>query len=245
MREEICSLINGTFYEGKLESSPEIRSRPPIYSNFTLVEPPQLNRILDPAVVIGLLDVEGVEEYRGMTTYNQANLTVDQLLLQALQSAGLNLNQIGIITPYKEQQRLLAKTIGRTECIGTVHSFQGQERDLIILDLVRANPRKEIGFTRQPNQLNVALSRARQKLIIITNLHTYEGHEQFDDILRRIQALPNTRIEHVTARELGITLPAYRRREEIQITPDLANVTEPDEQPPAPIVPAGDYFDVY
>jgi CRISPR/Cas system-associated exonuclease Cas4 (RecB family) len=245
MREEICNLINGTFYDGKLESSPEIRNRPPLYTNMTPIEPTQLNRVLDPSVVIGLIDVEGIEEYRGMSTYNQTNLAVDLRMLEALQSAGLALNQIGIITPYKEQQRLLAKTIGRNECIGTVDSFQGQERDLIILDLVRANPRREVGFTLQPNRLNVALSRARKKLIILTNLQTYQGHERFDEILRRIQSLPNTRIEHVTAEELDIKLPTYRKREEIQITPNLSNVTEPDEQNPTPIAPAGAYFDVY
>jgi CRISPR/Cas system-associated exonuclease Cas4 (RecB family) len=246
MREEICSLINGTFYEGKLESSPEIRSRPPLYTNFTPVELSQLNRILDPSVVIGLVDVEGVEEYRGMSTYNQANLTVDLRLFEAFQSAGLTLNQIGIITPYKEQQRLLAKAIGRTECIGTVDSYQGQERDLIILDLVRANPRREVGFTLQPNRLNVALSRARKKLIILTNMQTYQGYAIFDEILRRIQSLPHTQVEHASANELGIKIPTYRRREEIQTTPDLSNVTEPDEQPPTPIpTQSGDYFDVY
>jgi superfamily I DNA and/or RNA helicase len=245
MREEICSLINGTFYEGKLDSAPEIRSRPPLYANFTPVEPSQLNRILDPSLAIGVIDMEAVEQYRGMSTYNQANLTVDMRLLEALRSAGLNLNQTAIITPYKEQQRLLAKAIGRTDCIGTVDSYQGQERDLIILDLVRANPHREIGFTLQPNRLNVALSRAREKLIIITNMQTYQGHQKFDEILRRIQSLPNTRIEHVSADQLGITLPTYRRREEIQIILDLSNVTEPDEQPPTPIAPAGDYFDVY
>lgn len=245
MRKEICDLINHTFYNGKLESSPTILSRPPLYTTPPQIEPAQLNRILDPSVAIGLIDVEGVEEYRGMSTYNQANLNVDQRLLRAFQSAGLSVNQIGVITPYKEQQRLLAKTIGRTECIGTVDSFQGQERDLIILDLVRANPNREVGFTLQPNRLNVALSRAREKLIILTNMQTYQGHEEFDLILQRIQSLPNTRIEHVTANELGITLPTYRRREEIQITPDLSNITEPTERPPAPIAPTGGYFDVY
>jgi hypothetical protein len=245
MREEICNLINESFYEGRLESSPEIRNRVPLYTHVNPVEPPQLHRILDPSIAIGLVDVEGMEQYRGMSTYNQANLAVDLRLLNALQSAGVTPNQIGIITPYKEQQRLLARALRRTDCIGTVDSYQGQERDLIILDLVRANPRREVGFTLQPNRLNVALSRARQKLIILTHLPTYEGHAQFDEILRRIQALPNSRVEHVTATELGITLPAYRRREEIQIIPDLTNVTEPDDRPPAPIAPAGDYFDIY
>jgi DNA replication ATP-dependent helicase Dna2 len=244
MREEICSLINSTFYEGRLDSAAQIQERPPLYSNVVSPEPAQLARILDPSTVIGVLDVEGVEEYRGMSTYNQANLQVDMRLLEALQSAGLTPTQIGIITPYKEQQRLLAKAIGRTESIGTVDSFQGQERDLIILDLVRANPHKEVGFTLQPNRLNVALSRAREKLIILTNLATYEGHERFNGILNRIQSLPHTRIEHLTADELGIRLPTYRRRAEIQIIPDMSAVAEPDEQPPAPIAPAGDYFDI-
>lgn len=244
MREEICTLINGSFYEGKLDSAPQIRTRPPLYTDISTVQPSQLNRILDPSVAIGVVDVDGVEQYRGLSTYNQANLAVDLRLLEGFQSSGLNLKQIGIITPYKEQQRLLAKAIGRTECIGTVDSYQGQERDLIILDLVRANPRREVGFTLQPNRLNVALSRAREKLIVLTNMQTYQGHARFDEILHRIKTIPNTRIEHVTADELGIKLPTYQRREEIKITPDLSNLTEPDEQPSTPITPPGDYFDI-
>jgi DNA replication ATP-dependent helicase Dna2 len=79
MREEICNLINGTFYEGKLESSPEIRSRPPLYTNFTSVEPSQLNRILDPSVVIGLIDVEGVEPQRQLGEFHCKRVYVDSV----------------------------------------------------------------------------------------------------------------------------------------------------------------------
>jgi DNA replication ATP-dependent helicase Dna2 len=245
MREEICNLINATFYNGRLDSATQIRERTPLYRDIPSVDPPQLARILDPSTVIGVIDIEGVEEYRGKSIFNQANLRVDLRLLAALESAGLTSNQIGIITPYKEQERLLAKALGRTESIGTVDSFQGQERDLIILDLVRANPHGEVGFTLQPNRLNVALSRAREKLVIITNLTTYQGDERFNDILNRIQSLPHTRIERLTAGELGIRLPTYRRREEAGIVPDMSGVAEPEhEQPPAPIAPAGDYFDI-
>jgi CRISPR/Cas system-associated exonuclease Cas4 (RecB family) len=246
MREEICRLINDTFYEGKLQSAPQIQDRPPLYTNQPQVQPEQLARILDPDTVIGVIDVDGVEEYRGMSTYNQANLQVDLRLLQALESAGLKPNQIGIITPYKEQQRLLVKAVGRTESVGTVDSFQGQERDLIILDLVRANPDRQVGFTLQPNRLNVALSRAKHKLIIITNVQTFRGHSGFDEILQRIQALSHTRTEHVTASQLNIKLPAYKPRTEIRIIPDMSGVAEPEnEHPPAAIAPPGDYFDIY
>jgi superfamily I DNA and/or RNA helicase len=244
MREEICNLINSTFYDGKLDSAAQIRERPPLYKSIQPVEPVQLARILDPSKAIGVIDVEGVEEYRGMSTFNQANLQVDLRLLEALKSTGLT-QRIGVITPYKEQQRLLAKAIGKTENIGTVDSFQGQERDLIILDLVRANPHKEVGFTLHPNRLNVALSRAREKLIILVNLATFEGHQKFEEILSGIESLPNTCIEHVTAKELGIKLPTYKQRVEIQIVPDMSGVAEPEhEQPPAPITSPGDYFDI-
>ena len=246
MREEICRLINSTFYGGKLQSAPQVQNRPSLYTNQPEIQPEQLARILNPKTVIGVIDVEGVEEYRGLSTYNQTNLQVDLRLLEALESAGLNPNQIGIITPYKEQQRLLVKALDRTESVGTVDAFQGQERDLIILDLVRANPDGQVGFTLQPNRLNVALSRAKQKLIIITNLQTFQGHQQFDQILQRIQSLQYTQTEHVTANQLNIKLPTYKPRAEIRIIPDMSGVTQPeDEQPPAPIAPQGDYFDIY
>jgi superfamily I DNA and/or RNA helicase len=246
MRDEICRLVNDAFYGGKLQSATQVQNRPPLYTVQPKIQPEQLARILGPEVVIGVVDVEGVEEYRGMSTYNQTSLQVDLRLLQALESVGLKPNQIGIITPYKEQQRLLVKALGRTESVGTVDSFQGQERDLIILDLVRANPDRQVGFTLQPNRVNVSLSRAKQKLIIITNLQTFQGHPQFDQILQRIQTLPHTQTEHITANQLNVKLPVYKPRAEIRIIPDMSGVAEPEnEQPPAPITPPGDYFDVY
>lgn len=246
MRREICDLIDNTFYGNRLESAPQIHNRPTLYKKIEHVEPSQLNRILDPKVVIGIIDVEGVEEYRGTSTFNQVNLEVDLRLLNALKSTGITDNQIGLITPYKEQQRVLTKALGRGNIVGTVDSYQGQERDVIILDLVRANPHHEVGFTLQPNRLNVALSRAREKLIIVMNMETYKVHKEFNEILTRIQNYPHTHTEHLTANDLGITLPAYKYRAEIQILPDFSGLAEPqDQQPPVPIAPAGDYFEVY
>lgn len=245
MREEICRLINDTFYEGKLQSATQIQDRPPIYTGHPQIQPEELTRILNPETVIGVIDVEGVEEYRGMSTFNQANLQVDLRLWKAFAAVGLKPNQIGIITPYKEQQRLLVRALANAESVGTVDSFQGQERDLIILDLVRANPDRQVGFTLQPNRLNVALSRAKQKLIIITNLQTFQGHPLFDQILERIRTFPHTQIDHATASQLNISLPKYKPRAEVRIIPDMSHVTEPEVEPPAPIAPAGDYFDVY
>lgn len=88
-----------------------------------------------------------------------------------------NIN-FGIITPYKAQASLIRqilkshpffKQIRRAVTIGTVDGFQGQERDVIIISLVRANPENTIGFLSDLRRMNVAMTRARMKLIIIGN----------------------------------------------------------------------------
>jgi superfamily I DNA and/or RNA helicase len=247
MRRQICDLINDVFYDGSLLSSPTIAARPqiPLLNQGTGI--PQLDKTLDPTVPIAVIDVEGVEERRGYSILNQANLKVDCLLIASLSSAGLASGRIGVITPYKEQQRLLSATLSHAVDVGTVDSYQGQERDVIILDLVRANPGKEVGFTLDSNRLNVALSRARDKLVIVANLSTFQGHPQFDRVLSRISSLSGTLIERVTAQQLGIQLPEYRRKLQIQVRPAMVDrLKEPEEQPPAePIAPAGNYVDIY
>jgi len=246
MQKEICALINRKFYNGTLISAPTIEARPALPPPAQNTNLPQLDNALNPNVAIAVIDVEGVEEHRGYSFFNHANLEVDSRLVRSLKSVGLTKNRIGLITPYKEQQRLFSASLGNDADVGTVDSFQGQERDVIILDMVRANPERSIGFTLQPNRLNVALSRAREKLIIVTNLPTFQGHQQFEQVTEIIESLPNTRMEHITAEQLGICLPEYRRLMEIQVRPSMTDVSEPEDEPtPEPITPAGDYSDIY
>ena len=247
MQRQICDLINDVFYDGSLLSSPIIAARPQIPPLNQGTGIPHLDKTLDPTVPIAVVDVESVEERRGYSILNQANLKVDSLLVASLSSAGLVSGQIGVITPYKEQQRLLSATLSDSVDVGTVDSFQGQERDVVILDLVRANPGKEVGFTLDSNRLNVALSRAREKLVIVANLSTFNGHPQFDRVLNRIRSLSGTLVEHVTAEQLGIQLPEYMKKLEIQVRPVMVDrLNEPEEQPPAePVASAGNYVDIY
>lgn len=247
MHKQICDLINRIFYDNNLVSNPIIEKRPPLPVPTEPTGFHQLDRVLDPKIVITVIDVEGIEEYRGHSTLNRSNIEVDSILVNSLRSSGLTSNQIGVITPYKEQQMLLVPRIGNKADAGTVDSFQGQERDVIILDLVRANPDREAGFTLEPNRLNVALSRARDKLIIVADLQTFTGHPIFDKIVDYVRSLPNTCIEQITANQLGIKLPEYKKRMEIQIIPEMVDkISESPEQPASgPIPKKEDYFDVY
>ena len=92
---------------------------------------------------------------------------------------------IGIISPYRAQVHLLRhlvkqsavlKPFRRAITVGTVDGFQGQERDVIIISMVRANDTGEIGFLRDLRRMNVAITRARSKLIIIGDASTLTRH---------------------------------------------------------------------
>jgi len=77
---------------------------------------------------------------------------------------------MGIITPYAGQLRLIKHLLLKRELkveANTVDGFQGREKEVIILSFVRANPKGEIGFLKDYRRLNVALTRAKRKLILI------------------------------------------------------------------------------
>lgn len=92
---------------------------------------------------------------------------------------------VGLISPYRAQVQYLRGLIKRTPffkpfrhliSINTVDGFQGQERDVIIISLVRSNDDGNIGFLRDLRRMNVAMTRARMKLIIIGSVATLTRH---------------------------------------------------------------------
>ena len=92
---------------------------------------------------------------------------------------------IGIISPYQAQVYYLRQQLKKRSffapyksliTVNTVDGFQGQERDVIIISMVRANERGEIGFLGDLRRMNVAITRARMKLIILGNVATLSNH---------------------------------------------------------------------
>jgi len=104
-----------------------------------------------------------------------------------------NLNDIGIISPYKAQTTRLQEKITADEsfsdeikaklAINTVDSFQGQERDIIYIGLVRSNDNGEIGFLSDTRRMNVAMTRARKKLVIVGDSATIGQHPFYNSLL--------------------------------------------------------------
>ena len=91
--------------------------------------------------------------------------------------------RIGIIAMYKAQAEALNETTASKVEVGTVDSFQGREKDFIIVSCVRSNKKRSIGFLSNRRRINVALTRARYGLIIVGNETTLSKNSTFEKLL--------------------------------------------------------------
>jgi superfamily I DNA and/or RNA helicase len=180
MHEKIMSFSNEYFYHSRLQAHASVAQR-------TFSEKLSLDE--GPLVFIDTAGA-GYEEHQNESTKSTGNAEEAKFLIEHLKELAertpdfKNLS-VGIITPYQEQLKTLNEMIQRTKLhtfsnveIGTVDSFQGQERDIIYISLVRSNSRQELGFLKEYRRMNVALTRAKQKLIVIGDSVTL-GRDSF------------------------------------------------------------------
>ena len=174
MCDTIMQFPNQEFYGGRLESAPEVKYR----------------GILDwdtPVEWIDSADDNGGEITDGLSLANPAEAA---LTLQTLQRYFERIGKdrileeridVGIISPYKGQIRLLRQLLRKDRywrpfrsliTVNTVDGFQGQERDVIVISMVRSNAEGNIGFLHDLRRMNVAITRARMKLILIGDRST-------------------------------------------------------------------------
>lgn len=182
MNERIMRFSSDYFYDGKVQSAPSVQSRVIIDSD-----------IDSPVVWINTegmdCNEEFVQESFGRINKPEAALCIEQLKEYLLKVGHRRVLEehvdVGIISPYKAQVQYIRQ---RIKCdpffkpfrhlitINTVDGFQGQERDVIIISLVRANENGEIGFLKDLRRMNVAMTRARMKLIIMGDASTLTRH---------------------------------------------------------------------
>jgi hypothetical protein len=94
-------------------------------------------------------------------------------------------SQLAVIAPYAAQVRLLRQELIAPGLeIDTVDGFQGREKEAVLVSLVRSNPRGEIGFLADVRRMNVALTRARRKLIVVGDSATIGGHPFYQRLTR-------------------------------------------------------------
>ncbi|PZX51461.1 IGHMBP2 family helicase [Algoriphagus chordae] len=195
MPEVIMGFSNAQFYKGKLIA--DERTKTHVFSS--------------EESVIEWIDTAGAgysdqKELESLSTFNpeEALFAAKYLndLVERIGSDNFLQNDltIGLIAPYGAQVRRLRQLIFDSEdypslyavkeqiTIDTVDGFQGQERDLMMISLTRSNEKGEIGFLSDTRRMNVALTRAKRKLVLIGDSGTLTQNPFFDELLRYFEA---------------------------------------------------------
>ena len=201
MNEEIMRFSSDWFYGGRVESAPEVKYR----------------SILDLDVPMEWID-GSVEESEAESSKNfheefvgesfgRINRAEAELTLLTLEQYFSKIGKqrilderldVGIISPYRAQVQHLRRLISKREyfkpfrqliTVNTVDGFQGQERDIVLISLVRSNDEGQIGFLRDLRRMNVAITRARMKLIIIGDRQTMTSHPFYRRLYEYVEAL--------------------------------------------------------
>ena len=191
MSDPIMQFTNREFYGGLLQSAPEVKYR----------------GILDWDTAIDWIDTPDETEYReqqaddGQSRQNPAEAALTlQKLKEYFQKIGTDRIlyeklDVGIISPYRGQVTLLRrmlkqdafwKPFRRLITINTVDGFQGQERDIIVISMVRSNDTGEVGFLRDLRRMNVAITRARMKVLLVGHRPTLSRHPFYRRLLNYI-----------------------------------------------------------
>jgi ATP-dependent RNA/DNA helicase IGHMBP2 len=190
MNETLMRFPSDSKYEGKLVAAPEV-------AHHTLGELGVADDPLRPGALV-FIDTAGrgwEEERTGEdpSTKNPAQAERVAAELRRLLRRGLSPSQVAVITPYEAQARTLrgllaAERLAGLE-IGTVDGFQGREKEAIVVDLVRSNEDRQIGFLSDTRRMNVALTRARRFLLVVGDGATLAGHPYYDAFMRVVEQL--------------------------------------------------------
>ena len=182
MNDDILSFSNKKFYNGKLFSNPICAKR-------------TIDGLEDALIFI---DTSGCgfeekrnPESRSLTNEGEAFILREHFIQHKEKFQN---HSIGIISPYAEQVRFLRQMIQDNDIfrnmditVNTIDGFQGQEKDIIYISLVRSNDQNEIGFLKDQRRLNVAMTRARMQLVMIGDGATLSSATLYDELMQHVE----------------------------------------------------------
>lgn len=198
MNEKIMQFSSNEFYDGKLQAAASVRSH--------LLGDARMQTIL--STPLDFIDTAGCgfEEKLNGNTQSLSNEPEAKLLLDYLTKIYERLEiecthtvwelTVGIISPYKQQVMLMKEMLknysllmryGTQISVNTIDGFQGQERDIVAISLVRSNERNEIGFLKDLRRMNVALTRARKKLVVVGDSATLGSHHFYERWIQYVE----------------------------------------------------------
>jgi superfamily I DNA and/or RNA helicase len=201
MHQQIMAFSSERFYGGQLQAHARVRD-----AGLEAYDP-----CFAPDLPVEFLDTAGfgfleltIPESRSTANPEEADLLL-QRLVQLLKPYDTAAHQddpltIGVIAPYRAQINCLKDAIEVNEplggllqqrllSVGTVDSFQGQERDIIAISLTRSNHARDIGFLSDIRRMNVGMTRARRKLLLVGDSSTLSVHPFFKELLAFVERI--------------------------------------------------------
>jgi ATP-dependent RNA/DNA helicase IGHMBP2 len=168
MREAIAGFSSSYFYKGLLQTATDLANN---------------------GVHITFIDTAGsgyneVQGNNGMSLQNEGELSIVQKLIDM---ESLNFLKTAFISPYAGQVAAAKDRLPKEMRISTIDSFQGQEKEIIILSLVRSNDDGDIGFLKDYRRMNVAITRAKEQLYVIGDSATIGADSFYNSFLIYIE----------------------------------------------------------
>jgi superfamily I DNA and/or RNA helicase len=188
MNEKIMNFSSRKFYGGKLIADGSVK-------NHTLADLPGVRSAPETTESFLYIDTAGrgfeeALEPGSESKYNEEEAALVVQILNRLLELGVPPSGIAIIGPYSAQVRLLASKIKVKGIeIDSVDGFQGREKEVVILSLVRSNVEGEMGFLTDTRRMNVAMTRARRKLSVIGDSATLSAIPFYQDFIQYAEAI--------------------------------------------------------
>ncbi|MBI5944411.1 MAG: IGHMBP2 family helicase [Chloroflexi bacterium] len=188
MHQDIMNFSSDVFYEGSLQADETVRTA-------LLTDLPNLKSSPLTDCPIHFIDTAGAsydeeQEADGDSRLNplEAELVIKKV--HELLSCGLSPKHIAVISPYSAQVKLLREKLKHLDLeIDSVDGFQGREKEAVIVSLVRSNREGEVGFLADTRRMNVALTRARRKLIVIGDSATITSHGFYQRMVEYFESI--------------------------------------------------------
>ncbi len=194
MHEDIMEFSSQEFYSGDLEADSSVAKH--------TLEDLELDQgavdgswkdVFDPGepvVFVDTSDIEAPERIRPGSTskYNPGEAEIVEELAENLIDAGIEEEEIAVISPYSDQAELIDRNLDRENLeVKTVDGFQGREKEVVIVSLTRSNPNQTVGFLEDVRRLNVTLTRAKRKLVVVGDTETVSAHQTYRNFIGYVE----------------------------------------------------------
>ncbi len=194
MHDKIMNFSNQHFYQGRLKSAPEVARHTLQDLDISLARGKSPGSLAvkeeSPVIFFDTAGMKAPEFSRGDSSSLENPIEADLVveIVNSFLQGGLKPSEIAVISPYKDQATLIRKGLSDKGLeVDTVDGFQGREKELVVISLVRSNERQLIGFLKDLRRLNVALTRARKKLIVVGDAETISAHPLYSSLVEYIQ----------------------------------------------------------